>query len=144
MMTIYHWLWIITFMAAIILELATASAMVSIWFAVGAIVGLIASLFNASFLVQAVLFFIASFASLAIIRPLTANYTRGNVVHTNSDALIGMNVRLIKEITMEHFGEVVINGIHWNAVEKDGKDLKEGSIVEILAIEGSKLIVKEH
>ena len=136
-MTIFHWLWIIVFMAAVIIELATASAMVSIWFAAGAIVGLIASLFNTSFLVQAILFFITSFASLAIIRPLTANYTRGNIIHTNSDALI-------RAIAEDHFGEVVINGIHWNAVEKDRNDVKEGSIVEILAIEGSKLIVKEH
>jgi len=143
-MTIFHWLWIIVFMAAVIIELATASAMVSIWFAAGAIVGLIASLFNTSFLVQAILFFITSFASLAIIRPLTANYTIGNIIHTNSDALIGMKVRLIRAIAEDHFGEVVINGIHWNAVEKDRNDVKEGSIVEILAIEGSKLIVKKH
>lgn len=143
MMTIFHWLWIITFMAAVIVEFATASAMVSIWFAVGAIVGLIAALLNADFVVQAVLFFIASFASLAIIRPLTANYSRGNVIHTNSDALIGVRTRLLKCITMEKYGEVKINGIHWNVVEKDGNDVKEGAIVEVLAIEGSKLIVKE-
>ena len=55
--------------------------------------------------------------------------------------IIGKIGIVTKEITKTDIGEVKIDGKYWSA--KADKKIKEGSKVEILAIEGVKLIVLE-
>ena len=98
---------------------------------------------NLAFIWQVVIFFAASLICLAAIRPMASQYLRGNVVATNADRVIGRHVQLLKDITGETWGELKVNGVVWNAISADGHPIGEGSLVEIVAIEGAKLLVKK-
>ena len=81
----YFGLWILVFLGALVVELATATSLVSIWFCVGALFALGALALNLDFIWQVVIFFAASLVCLAAIRPMASQYLRGNIVATNAD-----------------------------------------------------------
>ena len=139
----YFGLWSLVFLGALVVELATATSLVSIWFCVGALFALGALALNLAFIWQVVIFFAASLICLAAIRPMASQYLRGNIVATNDDRVIGRHVQLLKDITGEAWGELKVNGVVWNAISVDGHPIVEGSLVEIVAIEGAKLLVKK-
>ena len=139
----YTYLWIIVLIVAMVLEFVTISSLVSLWFACGAIVSLILSNFKVPFIYQTIAFFVISLSALLVIRPMIINNKRGNTIATNMDRFIGKHTRLKKSITEDTWGEVKIDGITWNTASIDGKEIKKDSLVEVIAIEGSKLIVKQ-
>lgn len=139
----YFWLWIGVLIGSVLLEVLTASALICIWFAPGALIGLIANQLNLSFAVQIILFFAVSILSFVIIRPMAKDYLKGNIIATNADRVIGKHTRMTKTYHEGGYGEVRINGVIWNAIAYDSKDINEGSLVEILSIDGTKLIVKK-
>lgn len=135
--------WGVVAVAALLLEIATVGAMTSIWFAVGALIALVLALLKIGTMIQLIVFIVVSVASFIIIRPMAANYLRGNIVPTNYDSLIGSTVKVSKEITTDTWGEVTVSGMTWSAVEVNGNAVEVGSHVKVLAIEGAKLIVKK-
>lgn len=135
--------WGVVAVAALLLEIATVGAMTSIWFAVGALIALVLALLKLGTMIQLIVFIVVSVASFIIIRPMAANYLRGNIVPTNYDSLIGSTVKVSKEITTDTWGEVTVSGMTWSAVEVNGNAVEVGSHVKVLAIEGAKLIVKK-
>ncbi len=139
----YFWLWFVICIVSIALEVATSATLVSIWFALGAAFALGALMLNLSFTVQIIVFFAVSILLFFTIRPLFIKSMRGNTVATNADRIISERTTLLKEISQDKLGELKINGLIWNAVSVDEKPINEGALVEILAIEGSKLIVKK-
>ena len=128
-------------MLAVVLELLTASALVSIWFAVGACAAALVSLLDFSIGIQIAVFVIMSFLSMLIVRPVAARYLRGNVVRTNADRYIGEKGIVTKKITSNDWGEVKIQGTIWHAVSVEDEEIEEGSRVKVVAIEGAKLLV---
>lgn len=138
----YIYLWLIILVAAIIVEIITTQALVSIWFAVGSLAAMIAELLNLSIGIQIIIFFTVSILSLALIRPIASKYFRGNIIATNADRLIHQRTYLIKEISEYEYGEIKINGVIWNVISDEEKPIPIGTKVEILAIDGSKLVVK--
>ncbi len=139
----YIFLWIFILIASIILEFITVTSLISMWFAVGALLALLSALSNVSFFYQTVIFFSVSLISLFVFRPLLISNKRGNTIATNMDRFVGKQARLTKGIREDSWGEVKIDGIVWNAASYDEKQIEKGSLVEVLAIEGSKLIVKK-
>ena len=137
------WFWLILLAASIVIEVLTATSLASIWFAFGAIAGLIANQFDLPFIYQGLSFFIVSIISLIVIRPAAKKYLRGNIVPTNADRLIGVQTKLLKSSTFDQHGEVTINGITWNTANVDDNDIEQGSIVTIVALSGCKLIIKK-
>lgn len=117
--------------------------MVSIWFTFGGCFSLIAYLLGANFKVQVIVFFISSIMFFLVFKPLTKKYMRSKVEPTNCDRYIGKRYHLIKGITEEKSGEIKINDLIWYVVSNDGCDIEAGSLVEILAFEGSKAIVRK-
>ena len=135
-------LWALIFFGALIAELATATSMVSIWFCVGSLFAMLAAYLNFDFTWQVVIFFVTSLLFLAVIRPMATEYLRGNTVATNADRVIGKQLSLQKGITPESWGELKYNGVIWNAASIHHDTIDKGSLVEVVAIEGSKLLVK--
>ena len=136
------WLvWLGAGLLAVVLELLTASALVSIWFAVGACAAALVSLLDFSIGIQIAVFVIMSFLSMLIVRPVAARYLRGNVVRTNADRYIGEKGIVTKKITSNDWGEVKIQGTIWHAVSVEDEEIEEGSRVKVVAIEGAKLLV---
>lgn len=132
--------WLILFVVLIILELCTAN-LTTIWFAFGALLAYIVSLFTDNVMIQTTVFLAVSVITLILTRPVVRKYLLTKPSRTNADMLIGRTGIVTKKITKTDIGEVKIDGKYWSA--KANKKIKEGSKVEILAIEGVKLIVKE-
>ncbi len=138
-----QWIWIIILVVALIVEVATAGTLVSIWFAIGSVAAYLSKLLNAPFFLQIIIFLAVSIVALLAIRPLASTYFRGNTVATNADRIIGSHATLTKAISPKHWGEINVYGLVWSVVEINNRFLEVGTEVRVLAIEGAKLIVEE-
>lgn len=139
MISIY---WLIAFVILVGIELATM-ALTTIWFAGGALVAFILSLFGVSVEVQLTAFVIASFVLLFFTRPFASKYINGSTVKTNAESLIGREARVTAEINNElDIGSAVVGGQEWTARNVDpAKAIPVGTMVWIKQIQGVKLIV---
>lgn len=137
------WLWISILIGSIVLEIITVSQLITIWFAVGALGALIALECGVPLIGQMIIFFVVSVLFILTCRPIAKKYLRGNIVPTNADRVVGQQAKLLESITDEHWGLVKIQGAEWHAVSVDGKMIEKDHVIEVLAIEGSKLIVKK-
>jgi len=138
------WAWIAIFVIMIIVELATPTALVSIWFALGSLVSLILAFFDVNVWVQVIVFIVASALSLVLLRPLAARHTKDHVIPTNYDAVVGKTAVVTEEISKHKWGHVEVQGIDWSAKTQDGSTIEKGTQVTVLAVEGVKLIVKKQ
>ena len=133
-------LWLIAAVAFALLEAATVQ-LVSIWFAVGSIAGMIAAALHGSIWLQLALFCAVSLLVLIIVRPLTKKYLSPKKVATNADRVIGMQGVVIQTIdTLQNTGQVSVGGSIWTA-RTDGPPIEEGTKITVLRIEGVKLFV---
>ena len=136
-------LWLIAIIAFGVLESVTAQ-FISIWFAGGAFVSLIAHLLGASQAVQWIIFVIASAMLLILTRPMVKRLTKADVSVTGTDMLIGKTAVMIKATDSRgELGEVKADGKIWTANSIDGEPIEENAVVTIEKIEGVKLIVRK-
>jgi len=133
-------LWLAIIVLAGILEASTMN-LTSIWFIGGALVAVIAYLFGAPEWLQITLFIVVSAALLLSLRPVFSRYLKRNDIKTNVDRLIGKTAICTLGIAEDEHGEVKIDGKIWTAVAQE--KIQIGEKVEVLAIEGVKLMVKK-
>ncbi|MBE6911042.1 MAG: NfeD family protein [Ruminococcaceae bacterium] len=139
-MSNYIWLSLIILFA--IVE-ALTPAIVSIWFALGALLALVASALSAPVWLQITVFIIASALALILTRPLIKRKLNKTLIPTNADMLIGKTGVVVEKIdNIEETGSVKIQGKTWTARSEYGEEILSGSRVVISKIEGVKLIVK--
>ena len=131
--------WMLVFILLVFLELITV-ALVSIWFAIGALAAFITSLFTDSIYIQLGVFVVVSSIALLLTRKIV-NKVNSNKIPTNLDRVIGQIGIVTEEITKLEPGEVKVDGKKWSAIST--KKISVGSKVEILSIDGVKLKVKE-
>ena len=118
------------------------AGLASIWFALGALVALIASLLHAPLWLQIALFFVVSVATLILTRPLARKYINGRRQATNADRVVGMTGRITETVdNIAGTGAVYIGGKVWTARTKDEETIPMDALVRADAIEGVKLIV---
>ena len=130
------WVWLAVLAAAVIVELVTPTALVSIWFAAGALAAVIFTILHAPFWLQIAVFVLVSLLLLALVRPAATRYLRGNVVATNADRYIGAIAVVEQTITTARWGIVKVEGSSWSAASYEGERIEKGSRVKIVAIEG--------
>lgn len=136
-------IWLGVVLGCLALEAAT-SEVVSIYFSFGGLVSMICAITgHVSFWPQMGVFILVSAITLATTRPIFLKYIKTNEIKTNVDALVGKRFKLIKAITEDSRGEVNINGVVWSVITNDNSTVDVDSTVEVLSLEGSKLIVKE-
>ena len=118
--------WIGIGILALVLEILTPTALVSIWITIGALAAWLCAALGLSWIV---------------VRPFAVKYLRGNTVPTNADRIIGETAIVVKEINEQHWGEVKVQGMVWSAVSRSHEVIEIGKKVRIIAIEGAKLLV---
>ena len=133
-------IWLIVFLGLVFLELATIN-LVSIWFAIGALVSFIVSLYVEDMTIQIAVFVVVSIISLLLTKKIVKKVRGKEPERTNLDRVIGKVGIVTEEITKLEPGEVKVDGKKWSAISN--KKIKVGSKVEILSIDGVKLNVKE-
>ncbi len=145
MIETYTWIiWLALFVAMLAVE-ALGPALVSVWFAFGALVALIVSFIpGVAWWVEVVIFVVISLATLLALRPVMRRYFKRNNYNTNIDSFTGKRGYVIEDITYLKPGAVKIGDVSWTAipVEKDQKIL-ENEVIEVVAVNGNKLIVKK-
>lgn len=116
--------------------------MVSIWFVVGGIGALVASLFHVSPGLQLLIFAALTAVTLAATRPFVKKIMNFKKTDTNSDRYIGQTGSVTVEINnMLGTGQVNVRGSIWTARSEDGGVVAPGEKVLVKSIEGVKLIV---
>ena len=138
------WIWIGLIVIFVIVEAATVQ-LVTVWFAVGGIAGLIAYAFGLEIWMQILIFAVVSAVALAVTRPFVKRFTRGRKQPTNADRYIGQEAIVTEPISNElSKGAVRIGGLEWTARTVDNSEVDKGERVIVEAIEGAKLLVKRN
>jgi membrane protein implicated in regulation of membrane protease activity len=141
MISIY---WLIILAALILIEIVTLG-LTTIWFAGGALVAFVVSLFFDNLLLEIILFVIVSFALLYFTRPLVVKYFNPKRVKTNYEGVIGKVALVTTSIdNINAVGQVTVDGQEWSARSLDNKMLEKGTTVKIEGISGVKLLVVEY
>ncbi len=133
-------IWFVVIILAAVIEMNTMD-LSSIWFSAGALFAFIFALLNAGWIVQLVIFLFVSGLLMILVRPVVKKYLKTNIISTNSDRLVGKVAVCTREIRHGERGEVKIDGKFWLAVTSGEEDIDVEEKVEVLAIEGVKLIV---
>jgi membrane protein implicated in regulation of membrane protease activity len=134
------WFWLGLFVIAFVLEIFTAD-MISIWFAIAAIPSFIIALAGGDIIFQSVSFVVFTLVLLLLTRPVVKKYLKTNEIKTNVDAMVGMTGKVIKEITPNDTGRILIRALDWAAVSKEV--ITVGEMARVLDVEGNKLIVEK-
>lgn len=137
--------WLVVLVVLVIIELLTMG-LTTVWFAGGALIAAISTLFNAPFALQVILFLLVSALLLFFTRPLAVKYFNKDRVRTNAESLVGRQAIVISEIdNLQGIGQVNVGGVEWSARTRvDGVKLPVGTVATVLAINGVKLVVEER
>lgn len=139
----YFIAWLVLFVILLVFELITMG-LVSIWFAIGALAAALVAAIGANWLIQALVFIGISVLVLIFIRPFAANYINNHVEKTNVESIVGKSGKVTCDIdNVNASGTVVIDGMDWTARSAQGEIIKAGATIEVLSVEGVKVIVKE-
>ena len=133
--------WFALIFVFLIIEAITLN-LVTIWFAFGSICAYITSYFTENIIIQLIVFTVTTVISLILTKPFVEKLLKkGNKESTNFDRIIGKIGIVTKTIKKHECGRVKIDGKDWMAVSKE--EIKTGTEVEILKIEGAKIIVRK-
>ncbi|MDD6022939.1 MAG: NfeD family protein [Oscillospiraceae bacterium] len=133
--------WLVALIIFGIAEAATVG-LVSIWFAAGALVALIAAGLNAAIWLQIVLFLVVSGVMLALLRPFFRRVVQPKRVRTNADRNIGRQALVTEEINnLTETGAVKLSGVIWTARAVDGEIIPVDAVITVVRIEGAKVWV---
>ena len=135
--------WIVILILAVVVEIITLG-LSSIWFAGGALVALITAALGGPPWLQILLFVVISLVLLLFTRPIAVKYFNQDRVRTNAESIVGKQAIVLTEVdNLKGQGQVSVDGQEWSARSaNDDQVLVEGSVVEIVAISGVKLICK--
>lgn len=138
------YVWIAVLVAAIVVESQTAD-LVAIWFFPSALVSMIMAFCNAPVPAQLLVFVCVGLALLFALRPLCSRFLNtGRNAKTNVDALIGKTCIVTEEINnINGEGEVKVGGLCWSARSHNDSVIAVGTHVQVLEVQGVKLIVRE-
>lgn len=141
------WLiWLGVMIILLVVELCTVD-LVAVWFACSALVMVvITAIFpDLYFVWQFCIFLVVSTALILSTRKFVKKLLqRKKNQETNLELVVGHTGRVVEEINNDlESGAVKINGIIWSARSENGKKIFVETLVNILQINGNKLIVEE-
>ncbi len=139
-MELMSYIWLILFILLLVIEGATL-ALVTIWFAGGALLAFLSSLIGLPLWFQILVFIGSSVLMLVLLFPLAKKHLKVGQARTNADALPGKIAVITQAITFNTIGKASINGVIWSA--KGEGEFSEGEKVRVVAIEGNKIIVEK-
>ena len=136
-------IWFVLMVFFIIMEANTVT-IVSIWFAVGSLVSMVAALLGAELWLEILLFLAVSAVALAALRPVAKKFFTPKITKTNVDSVIGQQGLVTAPVdNLQGTGAVKLGGIEWTARSTDGTTIPEGTLVAVDRIEGVKVFVTE-
>lgn len=135
------YIWLIAAAVFFLIEVATVGFLI-FWLGIGALCAMVTSFLTDNILIQTGVFVVVSAILIPITKPFVDKFLDKKTVPTNSEAIINKTGIVTKSITSpDGIGLVKINGEVWSAKSKDNKEILEGTEVEVLKIDGVKIIV---
>lgn len=133
--------WALAIILFSVFEAVTAQ-LLSIWFVLGSIAGLIAALCGAPVIAQVIVFIAVTVVSLIATRPIVKKYLNTRIVKTNYDRCLGTDAVVVEDIdNLVPSGQVKADGKLWTARSADSSVIPKDSVVVVEKIDGVKLIV---
>lgn len=133
--------WIIILAILILIEIMTLG-ITTIWFAGGALVAFVFSLYFDNLILEVILFLAVSFALLLFTRPILMRHFHPKDTRTNDEGVVGKYAMVISDIdNMTTSGQVEVDGQEWSARSLEGNIIERGCRVTVKGITGTKLIV---
>jgi len=135
--------WIICAVVFIVIE-GIVSGLVTIWFTIGGGVAAALAAGGAPIPAQVVVFFVVSLVLLIFTRPILSKKLKVGREKNYTEQLEGKPGLVVEAIEPFKSGQVKVGGILWTAVgETEHFSAPAECNVEIVRVEGVKLIVKE-
>ena len=132
--------WLIISGVFFVMEVITVGFLV-FWFAIGALIAAVVSLFTDNIIIQTAVFVITSTLLLFLTKPFVKKISRSDKVQTNAYSIIGKTGTVTRTINdKKHIGQVKIGSEIWSA--KSSSTIPEGTEVRVLEIDGVKAIVE--
>lgn len=131
--------WLAVFLVLCLVE-AFTTALVCIWFIIGAIAAFISAFFTTSLLLQLAIFVTVSGIALLCTKSILKNKLRPTRTPTNADRVLGRVGEVTAPITEDIPGRVLVDNMSWAA--KCIVPLTVGTHCTVVAIEGVTLIVE--
>lgn len=129
--------WLVLLVVFLIAEAACPIHLVSIWFALGALVALLCAALGAPVWLQITLFVVVSGVLLALLWPLAKKFLNSKVT-----AVVGSVGRVTADIdNVEARGQVKLGGMEWTARSTSGDPISVGTEVRVDRVEGVKVYV---
>ena len=133
--------WTLVLVAAVAVE-AFTTALVAVWFIPGAALAILFSALHFPLWTQIFAFFLSALGILFRVA-FHEKFFKAKVVPTNADSLIGQKAIVIEDIdNVAAKGAVKVGSAVWTARSESGDPIAVDTVVEIVAIEGVKLICK--
>lgn len=134
-------IWLVLLVIFLIAEASTVT-LVSLWFATGSLVALIAGLLGGPLWLQVGLFLLVATLSLIALRPLVRKFLTPKITATNVDSVIGSTGLVTAPIdNIAATGQVKLGAMVWTARSSSGTPIPEGTLVKVDKIEGVKVFV---
>ena len=135
--------WLIAAGVFFIIEIATVGFLI-FWLGIGAILAMITSFITENVVIQTTVFVISSAILIPLTKPFVDKFTKKDSMPTNSYSLIGKKGVVTKEInSINGTGLVKVNGETWSAKTEDELTIPQSTEIEVVSIDGVKLIVKQ-
>lgn len=135
----YFWLLIIIMLTVI--EISTIN-LTTIWFVISGLVVLFLTFITNDFLIQFGVFVLGGIFLLLTTRRFLIKLLNVSDEKTNLDRVVGITGIVTSNISTNQVGEVKVDGKHWTAYADS--ELKVGTTVKVLKIDGVKLQVEEE
>ena len=133
-------LWLIAAGIFFIMEIATVGFLI-FWLGIGALLAMCTSFITDSLFIQTAVFVISSSLLIPLTKPLVKKLDKDTTVKTNAYSLVGKTGIVIADIdTIQATGQVKVDGQVWSA--KADENIEKDTEIEVLKIDGVKLIVK--
>lgn len=136
-------IWLIISGLFFIGEIITVGFLV-LWLSIGSLVAMVVSIFAPdAIILQTSIFVISSALLILFTKPLVDKYITRKTVPTNVNTLIGKKAIVLSTInSLEATGQVKVNGETWSAKAESEEIIEKDTEVEILQVDGVKLLVK--
>ena len=122
-------LWAAALVTLLAVEAGTTN-LVSIWFALGALIALIVSLFTPSFAVQMMVFAVVSLLALVLTKPLVRKMRiRKPASSLGLERNLGRQATALTELVPGQHGRVRLDGVDWIAISNVPVSKGEACIV---------------
>lgn len=135
------YIWLIAAGVFFIVEIITVGFLV-FWLGISALIAMLVSFITNSIFIQMLTFVVSACILIPLTRPLVNKFINQNdTIKTNAFSLINKKGVVLSTISPDMNGQVKVNGEVWTAQSENNFTIEKGTKIEVVKIDGVKLIV---